>query len=157
MRVIADNGDQLGVLSRQEALDRAAEAGLDLVEVAPNAEPPVAKIMDYGKHLYQKDKANAVARKKQKQIQIKEMKFRPNTDTGDYAIKLKRLVSFLEGGDKIKVTLRFRGREVVHQHLGLELMDRIKADLDELAVVEAAPRPQGRLMTMVMAPRAKKA
>ena len=127
--------------------------GLDLVEVAPNARPPVCKVMDYGKYLFQKNKTQQAARKKQKQIQVKEIKFRPNTEEGDYQTKLRRLISFVEDGDKIKVTMRFRGREMAHQEIGLKLLERVKQDLDELAQVEQMPKVEGRQMVMVMAPR----
>ena len=143
----------MGVVSLEDALGQAAEAGLDLVEVAPQARPPVCKLMDYGKYLFQKNKTQQAARKKQKQIQVKEIKFRPNTEEGDYQTKLRRLVSFVEEGDKIKVTLRFRGREMAHQEIGLKLLERVKQDLDELAQVEQMPKMEGRQMVMVMAPR----
>lgn len=143
----------MGVVSLEEALGKAAEAGLDLVEVAPQARPPVCKLMDYGKYLFQKNKTQQAARKKQKQIQVKEIKFRPNTEEGDYQTKLRRLVSFVEEGDKIKVTMRFRGREMAHQEIGLKLLERVKQDLDELAQVEQMPKMEGRQMVMVMAPR----
>ena len=151
--MINDKGEQLGILDRDAALALAAKETLDLVEVSPNATPPVAKIMDYGKHSFQKSKQNQTAKKKQKQIQVKEIKFRPGTDIGDYKTKLNKLIQFLEDGDKIKVTLRFRGREMAHQELGLELLQRVKGDLDELGVVEQEPKSEGRLMVMVMAPR----
>ncbi len=156
LRVIAADGTQLGVISRHEALQKALEADLDLVEISPNAEPPVVKIMDYGKYLYKKDKEAAAARKKLKQIQTKEIKIRSNTDKGDYATKLRQLVGFLEDGDKIKVTLRFRGRELAHQDLGLEMMNRLKADLLNYGNVVSEPRTEGKLMVMVMAPKPKK-
>ncbi len=140
-------------MNRDEALERASDAGLDLVEVAPQAKPPVCKIMDYGKHLFEKNKAQQVAKKKQKQIQVKEIKFRPGTEEGDYQTKLRNLRRFLEEGDKIKVTLRFRGREMRHQELGRKLLDRVRTDLDELGTVEQTPKIEGRLMVMVMAPR----
>ena len=143
----------MGVVSLEEALGKAAEAGLDLVEVAPQARPPVCKLMDYGKYLFQKNKTQQAARKKQKQIQVKEIKFRPNTEEGDYQTKLRRLVSFVEDGDKIKVTMCFRGREMAHQEIGLKLLERVKQDLDELAQVEQMPKMEGRQMVMVMAPR----
>ncbi len=151
--MINDKGEQLGILDRDAALALAVQESLDLVEVSPNATPPVAKIMDYGKHQFQKSKQNQTAKKKQKQIQVKEIKFRPGTDIGDYKTKLNKLIQFLEDGDKIKVTLRFRGREMAHQELGLELLNRVRADLDELGVVEQEPKSEGRLMVMVMAPR----
>jgi translation initiation factor IF-3 len=150
--VVSPDGEQIGVLSLEEALAKAAEYDLDLVEVAPTATPPVARIMDYGKHLFQKSKSQQSARKKTKQTQIKEIKFRPNTEKGDYDTKLRKLREFLEDGDKIKITLRFRGREMAHQELGMELMDRVREDLDDMASVEQQPEMQGRLMIMVMAP-----
>jgi translation initiation factor IF-3 len=140
-------------LSRLEAIAKAEEAGFDLVEIAPNAEPPVAKIMDYGKYLYQKDKQLAAARKKQKQIQVKEIKFRPGTDDGDYQTKLRKVKEFLDEGDKVKITLRFRGREMAHPELGLDLVERIRNDLAQITVVEQMPRLEGKLMVMVMAPK----
>ena len=126
---------------------------MDLVEVAPQARPPVCKLMDYGKFVFQKNKTQQAARKKQKQIQVKEIKFRPNTEDGDYQTKLRHLVSFVEDGDKIKVTMRFRGREMAHQEIGMRVLERIKQDLDELAQVEQMPKMEGRQMVMVMAPR----
>ncbi len=134
-------------------MEKALEAGLDLVEISPNADPPVAKIMDYGKYLYQKDKQLALARKKQKQIQVKEVKFRPGTDDGDYRIKLRKVHEFLEEGDKVKITLRFRGREMAHPELGMALIDRIRSELAEITVVEQFPRLEGRMMVMVLAPK----
>ena len=155
VRVIADDGAQVGIMLTRDALTKAEELGLDLVEVSPNAEPPVCKIMDYGKYLYQKDKAAQVARKKQKQIQVKEIKFRPTTEEADYQTKLRALTRFLEEGDKIKIVVRYRGREMQHQELGSKLMDRVKADLDELALVEQYPRMEMRQSVMVMSPRKK--
>ncbi len=155
MRVIADDGEQLGILLTREALAKAEEQGLDLVEVSPNAEPPVCKIMDYGKYLYQKDKAQHAAKKKQKQIQVKEIKFRPSTEDGDFLTKLRQIKGFFEEGDKVKITVRFRGREMAHQERGMQLMDRLKAELDELAVIEQYPRMEGRQSVMVMSPRKK--
>jgi len=155
LRVIADDGAQVGILTRAEALAKAEAAGLDLVEISPNADPPVCKIMDYGKYLYQKDKALQAARKKQKQIQVKEVKFRPTTEEGDYQTKLRALNRFLEEGDKIKVTVRYRGREMQHQELGLKLLERVKAELEPVAVVEQMPRLEMRQMVMVMSPRKK--
>ena len=145
----------MGVVSIAEALETAATAGVDLVEISPNAEPPVCRLMDYGKFLYEKSKASKEQRKKQKQIQVKEGKFRPGTDDGDYQVKLRNLVRFLEEGNKAKITLRFRGREMAHQDLGFDLLNRIKADLDELAVVEAFPKMEGRQAVMVLAPKKK--
>ena len=153
VRLIAADGSQVGVVSRDEALDEAKRSGLDLVLIAPEAEPPVVKVMDYGKHLFELKKTKAAQRKKQKQIQIKEMKFRPGTEEGDYQVKLRNLVRFLEDGDKAKVSLRFRGREVVHPEIGMNLMTRIAEDLDELGQVESAPKFEGRQMIMVLAPR----
>jgi translation initiation factor IF-3 len=142
-------------VSINEALEAASAAGVDLVEISPNAEPPVCRIMDYGKFLYEKSKATKEQKKKQKQIQVKEIKFRPGTDEGDYQVKLRNLIRFLEEGNKAKVTLRFRGREMAHQELGFDLLNRIKADLDELALVEAFPKLEGRQAVMVLAPKKK--
>ena len=153
---MASDGSQVGVVSLQEALDAAQKETLDLVEISPDAEPPVCKIMDYGKHVFDIKKKVALQKKKQKQTQVKEMKFRPGTDQGDYDIKLRSLVRFLENGDKAKVTLRFRGREMAHQQLGMEMMKRVEADLMELALVEQYPKLEGRQMIMVLAPRSKK-
>ncbi len=137
-------------------MNLANEAGVDLVEISPNAEPPVCRVMDYGKYLFEKSKAAKEQKKKQKQIQIKEVKFRPGTDEGDYQVKLRNLTRFLEEGNKGKVTLRFRGREMAHQSLGIELLNRIKDDLVDLAVVESFPnRVEGRQMTMMLAPKKK--
>lgn len=144
------------MVSLTEALDAAKQATLDLVEISPDAEPPVCKIMDYGKHVFDLKKKAALQKKKQKQTQVKEMKFRPGTEEGDYQVKLRNLIRFLENGDKAKVTLRFRGREMAHQELGMEMMKRIEADLEELAQVEQYPKMEGRQMTMVLAPRSKK-
>jgi len=153
--VIDDNGEQLGVMPTFKALEQAREAGLDLVEVSPQARPPVCKMMDYGKFVFQKNKAQQAAKRKQKQTTIKEIKFRPNTEQGDYDTKIRHLIDFLEEGDKIKVTLRFRGREMAHQQRGMELLMRVRDDLDELAQVEQMPKLEGRQMIMVMAPRKK--
>ena len=153
--MIADDGSQIGILSRMEALQKAEAAGLDLVEISPNADPPVCKIMDYGKYLYQKDKAQQAARKKQKQIQVKEVKFRPTTEEGDYQTKLRALNRFLEEGDKIKVTVRYRGREMQHQELGMRLLERVKTELDAVAIIEQMPRMEMRQMIMVMSPKKK--
>nr|WP_281257566.1 translation initiation factor IF-3 [Zobellella endophytica] len=155
VRLVGLEGEALGIVSINEALEAAAGAGVDLVEISPNAEPPVCRIMDYGKFLYEKSKATKEQKKKQKQIQVKEIKFRPGTDEGDYQVKLRNLVRFLEEGNKAKVTLRFRGREMAHQELGFDLLNRIKADLDELAVVEAFPKLEGRQAVMVLAPKKK--
>ena len=143
-------------VSRDEALAEARASGLDLVLVAPDAEPPVCKVMDYGKHLFELKKSKAAQRKKQKQIQVKEVKFRPGTEEGDYQVKLRNLKRFLEEGDKAKVSLRFRGREVVHPEIGMTLMNRIAEDLDELGQIETEPKFEGRQVIMVLAPRKKK-
>ncbi len=156
VRLIGADGEQVGVVSRDEALGAAARAGLDLVLIAPDAEPPVVKVMDYGKHLFEQKKTKAAQRKKQKQIQVKEIKFRPGTEEGDYQVKLRNLRRFLEDGDKAKVSLRFRGREMVHPEIGMKLMSRIEADLEDLAVVETQPKFEGRQVVMVMAPSKKK-
>ncbi|MEE2029835.1 Translation initiation factor IF-3 [Shewanella oneidensis] len=133
----------------------ADEAGVDLVEISPNAEPPVCRIMDYGKFLFDKAKSAKEQKKKQKQVQVKEIKFRPGTDENDYQVKLRNLIRFLEDGDKAKITLRFRGREMAHQNLGMDLLNRIKTDLDEYAVVESFPKMEGRQAIMVLAPKKK--
>ena len=154
--MIGADGEQVGIVSLEEALNAAATASLDLVEIAPEAEPPVCKVMDYGKKLFEQKKQAAAQKKKQKQTQVKEMKFRPGTDEGDYQIKLKNLIRFLEAGDKAKVTLRFRGREMAHQELGIEMLKRIEQDLEELGQVEQFPKMEGRQLTMVIAPRSRK-
>ena len=153
--MIGDDGEMIGVLSREEALQKAEEAGLDLVEIQPNADPPVCKIMDFGKFKFELQKKANEAKKKTKQIEIKEMKFRPVTDEGDYQIKLRNMRRFLEEGDKIKVNIRFRGREMSHQELGREMASRIEADLGEDIVVESRPRLEGRQMVMMIAPKKK--
>lgn len=153
VRLVDKDGEQVGIVSIEDALQRASDAGLDLVEVAPNAEPPVCRIMDYGKHVFERQKSQQHSKKKQKQIQVKEVKFRPGTDEGDYKTKLRNLKRFLEDGDKIKVTLRFRGREMAHQEIGMRLLDRVRDELDELATVEQRPKMEGRQLIMVMAPR----
>src|SRR5690554_6104206 len=151
------DGEQLGVVRTSEALNLAEENEVDLVEIAPNATPPVCKLMDYGKFKYQEQKRQAEARAKQKQIQVKEVKFRPGTDEGDYQVKLRNLRRFLEGGDKAKVTIRFRGREMAHQEIGIELLERIKTDLEEVSTCESFPRrAEGRQMIMVLAPLSNK-
>jgi len=144
------------VVTIKEALAIAEEAGLDLVEIAAQADPPVCKVMDYGKFLFEEQKRQQVAKKKQKQTQIKEIKFRPGTDIGDYQVKLRNLIRFLSDGDKAKVTLRFRGRELAHQELGRDLLQRIQTDLDEFGTVEQFPKMEGRQMVMVFAPKRKK-
>ncbi len=156
MRLIGANGEQVGVVPVAEALVMADEAELDLVEIAPLAEPPVCRIMDFGKFKYAESKKQHEAKLKQKQIQIKEVKFRPGTDEGDYAIKLRNLIKFLGEGDKTKITLRFRGREMAHQEFGMRLIERIKADLEEYGTVEQFPKMEGRQMIMVLAPKQKK-
>ncbi|WP_394175439.1 translation initiation factor IF-3 [Thalassotalea litorea] len=153
IRLIGIDGEALGVVSLDDGLERAESAGVDLVEISPTAQPPVCRVMDYGKFLYEKSKELKEQRKKQKQIQVKEIKFRPGTDEGDYQVKLRNLKRFLEGGDKAKVTLRFRGREMAHQELGIELLTRVKNDLEDIAQVESFPRRvEGRQMVMVLAP-----
>lgn len=153
MRVIDADGQQAGILSFNDAQQLAVNADLDLVEVAPDAEPPVCRIMDYGKFLFEENKKRHVAKKKQKQIHVKEVKFRPGTEEGDYQVKLRNLVRFLSNGDKAKVTLRFRGREMAHQELGLKLLNRVEQDLEEFGVVEQYPKLEGRLMVMVVGPK----
>ncbi len=150
------DSEQLGIVSLREALAKAEEADLDLVEIAPQAQPPVCRIMDYGKFKYQESKKQHEAKLKQKQIQVKEVKFRPGTDENDYQVKLRSLVRFLGEGDKAKVTLRFRGREMAHQEFGLELLKRVENDLVEYGVVEQFPKLEGRQMIMVLAPKKKK-
>jgi translation initiation factor IF-3 len=155
VRLTGADGEAVGIVSLDEAVRAAEAAGMDLVEISPNAEPPVCRVMDYGKFLYEKSKNAKEQKKKQKQIQVKEVKFRPGTDEGDYQVKLRNLVRFLEEGNKAKVTLRFRGREMAHQNLGFDLLNRIKDDLQELAVVEAFPKMEGRQAVMVLAPKKK--
>ena len=155
MRVIGADGGQVGVISRAEALQMAMDAEMDLVEVSPTAEPPVCRIMDYGKFLFEQNKKAHSAKRKQKQIQIKEVKFRPGTEEADYQVKLRNLVRFLTEGDKAKVTLRFRGREMAHTELGRKLLDRLVADLAEHGVVEQHPSMEGRQMVMVITPKKK--
>ena len=153
MRLIGSNGEQLGIVSIDEALEQAYEQDLDLVEVATNAEPPVCRIMDYSKFRYEQQKKQQEARKNQKRIQVKEIKFRPGTDVGDYQVKLRNLKRFLEDGDKAKVTVRFRGREMAHLELGQDLLRRIEGDLADVAVVEQKAGVEGRQMVMVLAPK----
>lgn len=143
----------VGVVSLREGLDMAREAGLDLVEVSPNADPPVCKILDFGKYKYEIQKKKNEARKKQKVIEIKEIKLRPNIDDNDYNVKMRNMRKFLEEGDKVKVTMRFRGREMAHQDIGLRVLDRVREELDDLGKVEQFPRVEGRQMVMVLAPR----
>lgn len=155
VRVIGADGDNVGVMPTRQAMQLAQDAGLDLVEVSPMAAPPVVRVMDYGKYVFEQNKKLQVAKRKQKQIQIKEVKFRPGTEEGDYQVKLRNLVRFLTEGDKAKVTLRFRGREMMHQDLGRKLLQRVEADLAELAIVEQHPRLEGRQMVMVLSPKKK--
>ena len=155
LRVIGADGSQAGVMSRYDALQMASAAELDLVEVSPTAEPPVVRIMDYGKFLFEQNKKAHSAKRKQKQIQVKEVKFRPGTGESDYQIKLRNLTRFLTEGDKAKVTLRFRGREMVHQDIGRKLLDRVSTDLAPHAVVEQNPLMEGKQMIMVFAPKKK--
>src|SRR3954471_23988000 len=153
VRLVDERGNMVGVVPRNDALTMAASAGLDLVEVAPNADPPVCKILDYGKFKYEEQKKKNEARKKQKIIEIKEIKLRPTIDDHDYEVKRRAMIRFLEEGDKVKVTLRFRGRELAHQDLGMQVLVRVRDDLEELAKVEQMPRMEGRQMTMVIAPK----
>src|SRR5438034_2830492 len=155
VRLVAENGDQLGIKPVSEALRLAEEQNVDLVEIAPLANPPVCKLMDYGKFRYREQKKAHEAKLKQKQIQVKEIKFRPGTDEGDYKIKLGKLVQFLEEGDKAKVTLRFRGREMAHKEFGERLLERVRKDLDAVGLVEQFPKLEGRQMVMVLAPKKK--
>jgi translation initiation factor IF-3 len=155
VRLVGVDGEQLGVVPIAEALLKAEEAEVDLVEIAPQAEPPVCRIMDFGKFRYQEQKRAHEAKLKQKQIQVKEIKFRPMTDEGDYQIKLRNLIKFLGEGDKAKVTLRFRGREMAHQEFGFQLLERVKADLEEHAQVEQFPKLEGRQLVMMLGPKKK--
>jgi translation initiation factor IF-3 len=156
VRLVGADGSQVGIVSKDDALNEARRAGLDLVLIAPDADPPVCKIMDYGKHLFELKKTKAAQRKKQKQIQVKEVKFRPGTEEGDYRVKLRNLTRFLEEGDKTKISLRFRGREMVHPEIGMQLMKRIADDLENYGAVEAEPKFEGRQVIMVLAPRKSK-
>lgn len=153
MRLIDTEGEQVGIVSLREAQQKALEADLDLVEIVPHAKPPVCRIMDYGKFLFEQNKKRHAAKKKQKQVQVKEVKFRPGTDEGDYQVKLRNLMRFLQDGDKAKITLRFRGREMTHQELGSQLLKRIETDLKEYGVVEQFPKLEGRQMVMVIGPK----
>lgn len=155
VRVIDANGDNLGVLARFDAMRRAKEQDLDLVEIQPNAEPPVCRIMDFGKHKFELQKKAGEAKRKQKQMEIKEMKFRPGTDEADYQTKLRQVRSFLEAGDKVKINLRFRGREMAHQDLGGVMLNRIEQDLAEDAIIEQRARMEQRVMSMMLAPKKK--
>jgi len=153
VRLVDERGNMVGVVPRNEALTMAASAGLDLVEVAPNADPPVCKILDYGKFKYEEQKKKNEARKKQKIIEVKEIKLRPSIDDHDYEVKMRAMNKFIEEGDKVKVTMRFRGRELAHQDIGMNVLIRVRDDLDAIAKVEQMPRMEGRQMVMVMAPR----
>ncbi len=153
IRLIDADGEMVGVVSLREGLDMAAEVGLELVEVSPNADPPVCKILDFGKFKYEAQKKKNEARKKQKVIEVKEVKLRPNIDDNDYEVKMRAMRKFLTEGDKVKVTLRFRGREMAHQHLGMAVLDRVREAIDDLAKVESMPRMEGRQMVMIVAPR----
>ena len=153
VRLVDENGEQVGVVSTADALRRAEGAGLDLMEVSPNADPPVCKILDYGRFRYEAQKKKNEARKKQKIIEVKEIKMRPNIDTHDYEVKMRAIHRFIDEGDKVKVTMRFRGREMVHQELGKQVLDRVREEMEEKAKVEQFPKLEGRQMTMVMAPR----
>lgn len=153
VRLIDEEGEMQGVMTTRDAMSRAFSVGLDLLEISPNAEPPVVKILDYGKFKYEQQKKKNEARKKQKVIEIKEVKVRPNIDENDYQVKMRAMKSFIEEGDKVKVTLRFRGREMAHQDLGVKVLERIRGDMDERAKVEQMPRMENRQMIMVLSPR----
>jgi translation initiation factor IF-3 len=155
VRLIGEDGEQVGVVPLDEAMEAAAEADLDLVEIVPNAEPPVCRVMNYGKFQFEQKKQHQAAKKKQKQVHVKEVKFRPGTDEGDYQVKLRNLIRFLTDGDKAKVTMRFRGREHAHRELGLEMLQRIESDLAEIGQVEQQPQMEGRQMVMVLSPKKK--
>ncbi len=155
MRLVGVEGEQIGIVNIRDALQMALEAEVDLVEIAPLAKPPVCKIMDFGKFKYQEAKRAHEAKLKQKQVQVKEVKFRPGTDENDYQIKLRNLIKFLQEGDKAKITLRFRGREMAHQEFGMRMLERIKGDLEEVALVEQFPKMEGRQLIMVLAPSKK--
>jgi len=155
VRVIGSDGEMVGVLTRDQALEKAMEEGLDLVEIQPNADPPVCRIMDYGKFKFEAQKKASAAKKKQKQVELKELKFRPTTDVGDYDVKLRKLRGFLEEGDKVKINIRFRGREMAHQELGLAMAKKIEDDLGDEVVVEQRPRLEGRQMVMMLSPKKK--
>ena len=153
VRLVGADGEMLGVVTTREALAAAEDAGLDLVEISPNADPPVCKILDFGKFKYEEQKRKNEARKKQKVIEVKEIKLRPSIDDHDYDVKMRSMKSFIDEGDKVKVTMRFRGRELAHQELGMNVLMRVRDDLDPIAKVEQFPRMEGRQMTMVMSPR----
>ena len=151
--MIGSDGQQAGIKSISEALQMAKDARLDLVELVPNAEPPVCRIMDYGKYRFEQAKKNQASKKKQKQVQVKELKFRPGTDEHDYQVKMRNLRKFIEDGNKVKVTMRYRGREMAHQELGIEFMARIENDLGDLVIIEQRPKMEGRQATMMLAPK----
>jgi translation initiation factor IF-3 len=153
VRVIDEDGEQAGIMPVEDALERAAESGLDLVEVVPNAEPPVCRIMDFGKFRFEQSKKLQAARKKQKQVQVKEVKFRPGTEEADYQVKMRNLRRFIDQGDKVKVSLRFRGREMAHQDIGRRLLVRVEADMGEDITVEQRPAMEGRVMVMMLSPK----
>ncbi|HTZ38404.1 MAG TPA: translation initiation factor IF-3 [Stellaceae bacterium] len=153
VRLVDERGEMVGIVLRNEAIEMAADAGLDLVEIAPNADPPVCKILDFGKYKYEEQKKKNEAKKKQKVIEVKEIKFRPSIDDHDYDVKMRSMHKFIGEGDKVKVTMRFRGRELAHQELGMNVLMRVKDDLDEIAKVEQFPRMEGRQMTMVVSPK----
>ncbi len=153
VRLVDERGEMVGIVGRNEALAMATDAGLDLVEVAPNADPPVCKILDFGKYKYEEQKKKNEARKKQKIIEVKEIKLRPSIDDHDYEVKMRSMNKFIEEGDKVKVTMRFRGRELAHQELGMNVLIRVRDDLDAIAKVEQMPRMEGRQMTMVISPK----
>jgi translation initiation factor IF-3 len=155
VRLIDAEGTQVGIVSSRDALAKAQESELDLVEIVPHAKPPVCRIMDYGKFLFEQNKKKQKAKKKQKQVQLKEIKFRPSTEEGDYQVKLRNLIRFLEEGDKAKVSLRFRGREMAHQDIGRNLLKRLETDLEEYGIVEQFPKMEGRQLTMVFGPKKK--
>ena len=156
MRVTGVDGESLGIISLDQAKEIAYNADLDLVEISPNADPPVCKVMNYGKYQFEQNKKLQIAKKKQKQILVKEIKFRPGTDVGDYQIKLRHLIKFLSEGNKTKVTVRFRGREMAHREIGMDLLKRVEKDLEELGAVEQFPKMEGRQMVMVIGPKKKK-
>ena len=156
VRLIDENGENAGVVKTRDAMKRAADAGMDLVEISPGAKPPVAKIMDLGKYKYELQKKQNEARKKQKTIEVKELKFRPNIDEHDYQVKMKSMHKFIDAGDKVKVTLRFRGREMAHQELGMEVLNRVREEMGDKVKVEAKPNMEGRQMVMVLAPESSK-
>jgi translation initiation factor IF-3 len=156
VRLIGSDGDNVGVVTPEKALELSEDAGLDLVEISPNASPPVCKIMDYGKYKYEQQKKESEARKNQKIIEVKEIKFRPGTDTHDYEVKMRSVTKFLENGDKVKITLRFRGREMAHQELGRELLERVATDIDGFGKIENIPKMEGRQMTMMIGPNSSK-